>query len=133
MTLLKSLNHTHRKPAYLMLKIWARWTTWFRNILFKIDIEAIRWPYSNHQSYSGLYFTRHRFQYSGWKTALQKHFLLGLGLHCLVGYRKVNDILYKFGHYVSYNYVWSWNCLRWNCTGECKGGFNLTTPAKIPK
>ena len=32
-------------------------------------------------------------------------FFLGLGLHSLTGSRKVIDILYKFGHCVSYNYV----------------------------
>ena len=37
----------------------------------------------------------------GQKTALPKHFLLGLGLQSLVGSRKVIAILHKFGHCVS--------------------------------
>ena len=45
------------------------------------------------------------FNILGRKIIQQKHFLLGLGLHSLTASRKVIDILYKFGHSVSYNYV----------------------------
>lgn len=39
------------------------------------------------------------------KVPLKKQILLGLGLHSLTGSRKIIDILFKFGHCVSYDYV----------------------------
>ena len=39
------------------------------------------------------------------KVPLKKQFLLGLGLHSLSGSRQIIEILFKFGHCVSYDYV----------------------------
>lgn len=130
MTLLKSLNKTHQKPGQKPnlgddeLKP-PDSLTFFKSILKPSgDCTA------NTNRIVACISQVIVFNVLGWITALQKHFPLGLGLHCLVGSRKVIDILHRFGHCVNHNYM----CyiLRWSCTKECKGGFHLTIQSKCP-
>ena len=73
------------------------------------------------------------FNVLGRKTSLQKHFLLGLGLHSLVGCRKAIDIFYKFGHCVSYNYVYEVKTAYADVAQEnAKEGLTLPLQPKCP-
>lgn len=105
MTLLKSLNKTHQKPGQKQnlsvdeLKL-PDSLTFFKSIL-KLSGDRT----ANINRIVDCISQDIVFNILGRITALQKHFLLGLGLHCLVGSRKVIDILHKLGHCVNHNYM----------------------------